>query len=77
MATIKRERRESRSVRLSEQEWATAEAIAHMDLEAGAGHGLRAALRTAADRIRRQGRGAELEQLTALFQAQRAAAGDR
>jgi hypothetical protein len=76
MATIKRARRESRSVRLSEREWATAEAIAYLELETGAGHGLRTALRMSVDRIRRQGNGAELERLTDLFLAQRSD-GDR
>ena len=60
--------RESRSVRLSQEEWDLAEVIAHMmcpDNSATAGLGLRQALRMAADRLRRQGRGPEMAGLLA------------
>ena len=66
--------RESRSVRLRDDEWDLAEIIALMSEEraTSAGYGLRVALRTAADRIRRQGRGAELDQLMAQAAQRRA-----
>lgn len=49
--------RESRSVRLSENEWATAETIAVMCGAEGAGAGLRAALHMASVRIIEEGDG--------------------
>lgn len=52
-------------MRLRDDEWDLAEVIALMSEEraSSAGYGLRVALRTAADRLRRQGRGAEMERL--------------
>jgi hypothetical protein len=52
--------RESRSVRLRDDEWALAEAIAQLNGETGAGHGIRTALIREAERIARSGHGEEL-----------------
>lgn len=49
--------RESRSVRLDDHEWATAEAIARMGNRNGAGHGIRAALNLASYQIISEGDG--------------------
>jgi hypothetical protein len=58
--TRKPQARESRSVRLRDDEWALAEAIAELAGEAGAGHGIRIALARDAERIALSGRGEEL-----------------
>lgn len=57
----KLEARESRSVRLREDEWVLAEAIARLDGENGAGHGLRWALAREAERLSRSNRGMALD----------------
>lgn len=63
--------RESRSVRLSQDEWDLAEAISLLQLGGGAGHGLRTALRWAERQIRTGGRRAELDELLAAVKARR------
>lgn len=76
MTTRSKGVRESRSVRLHQSEWDLAEVIAFMtapESNATAGQGLRRALSVAADRLRRQGRGAELESLLHEVAAGRAA----
>lgn len=57
----KLEARESRSVRLRDDEWALAEAIARTNGEAGAGHGIRWALAREAERLNRSGLGRALD----------------
>lgn len=59
--TSKPPARESRSVRLREDEWVTAEAIARMSGETSAGFGLRTALAKEAERIARRGLGVRLD----------------
>jgi Flp pilus assembly protein TadB len=68
--------RESRSVRLSQDEWDLAEAISLLQLGGGAGHGLRTALRMAEDQFTEQGRGGELDELLTAVKARREG-GDR
>lgn len=69
--------RESRSVRLSQDEWDTAEAISLINREGGAGAGLRAALQMAEDYFIEVGRGAELDALRAELAAKRVAESKR
>lgn len=79
--------RESRSVRLSQDEWDLAEAISIVSLGNTAGHGLRTALELAGSALRDSNQGAELdEQLTLIrerramqqrIREQRTAGGDR
>lgn len=63
--------RESRSVRLRDDEWALAEAIARMNGERSAGFGLRCALLREEARLRRSGRSAELARILAAIEAER------
>lgn len=64
--------RESRSVRLRDEEWVLAEAIARMSGEAGAGHGLRMALAREAERLARKGYGPALKAHLAQIKNERA-----
>lgn len=69
--------RESRSVRLRDDEWILAEAIARMYGERSAGFGLRAALAREETRLRRDKvRAAELSRLLRVIETERAE-GDR
>lgn len=65
MTTEQPTARESRSVRLNEHEWATAEAIARISRGGiwSAGAGLRRALEMAEDALTDQGQGARLDQV--------------
>lgn len=63
--------RESRSVRLRDEEWVLAEAIARINGENGAGHGLRMALAREAERLARRGHGEELSQYRAQILSER------
>jgi hypothetical protein len=64
MTTEQTTARESRSVRLNEYEWATAEAIARISrgVQGSAGAGLRRALEMAEDALTEQGHGSRLDQ---------------
>lgn len=67
----KLEARESRSVRLRDDEWVLAEAIARINGENGAGHGLRWALAREAERLNRAGRGALLDSYRVQISSER------
>lgn len=67
--------RESRSVRLRQDEWDTAEAIGRIRGERSAGFGLRAALSMAEDQLTEQGRGGDLDRIKAEIKAERTAGG--
>jgi hypothetical protein len=68
--------RESRSVRLRDDEWVLAEAISRMNGERGAGFGLRTALKREENRINRSPQRQWLAELQLEIEAERAA-GDR
>jgi len=68
--------REARSVRLGEDEWVLAEAIARLNGERGAGQGLRTALKREARRLRRGPDSSEFDLLVRQLTAERTA-GDR
>jgi hypothetical protein len=77
MTTEQRVARESRSVRLNEHEWATAEAIAKISRGGiwSAGAGLRRALEMAEDALTEQGHGSRLDQVRDEILASARAAG--
>lgn len=64
--------RESRSVRLRQDEWDLAEAISRMNGEIGAGFGLRAALTREGNRIERTQDGPRLAAILLEIEAERA-----
>lgn len=64
--------RESRSVRLSQDEWDAAEAISLLTLGGGAGHGLRTALDMAVRALRDSDQGGELDIMIQRVKRQRA-----
>lgn len=70
--TARREPRESRSVRLRDDEWVTAEAIARLKGENGAGFGLRTALARESHRLMRSADRVEFEALVQQIRRERA-----